>query len=167
METNQEKFEEVYQSHFSFIYNYICYHVRSYDLADDLTADVFLKAWNSFDKYDGQKAGMKTWLCRIAQNTIIDYTRKQKVRGWQEELSESLPSFDNLEMECVNKALYESVLSEVYKLPDKQKEVVLLKYVVELSNKEIALQLGISESNVGTILYRATSVLKENLRILL
>lgn len=159
----QEAFAEMYDNHMADIYRYINYRVGNASLAEDLTADVFEKALRSFDSYKPEKAGPRTWLTAIARNTVIDHFRKagkiEVVRedDAPEEASEE-PEVEE-QVEALEEARQLRLCLTV--LPRLDQDIISLKFGADMNNREIARVLNISESNVGTRLYRAVRRLRD------
>jgi RNA polymerase sigma-70 factor (TIGR02952 family) len=163
-ETDQQ-FTTIFETYYKRIYNYIAYRVSCRYTAEDLTSLVFEKTLSKLDSYSGEKAPFEVWLFAIARNVVNDYYRSRK--------RTSLFSLDTV-MELVSgKKAPEDLLLEEERstrlnhaldtLAVKERNVVALKFGADLKNKEIALLTGISESNVGVILYRSMRKLKSEI----
>ena len=76
--TKREKpdFAEVYEQEYSYVYNYIYMQVMHRENTEDLVSDVFIRAMAHYSGFDPAKASVRTWLCTIARNCMIDYYRK-------------------------------------------------------------------------------------------
>ena len=95
----KEPFETVYNKYFSDIYNFIYAQLLHRERSEDIVSDVFIKAMTNYDRYDPQKASVRTWLTNIARNTLIDEYRKSSIRNHQslddEEGSFTEPSYED------------------------------------------------------------------------
>lgn len=158
----RDSFAELYDENLDKVYRYIWFKVNNVQVAEDLTSTVFEKVLVNFGKYSSDKARFSTWIFSIARNVVIDYYRvnikKQAIPS--EELIE-IPSDDLPPEEEIEKG------EEVKKLQDclkqllwDEQEIVRLKFWAEFNNRQIAEMLGISETNVGTKLYRAVKKLR-------
>lgn len=158
----RDSFAELYDENLDKVYRYIWFKVNNVQVAEDLTSTVFEKVLVNFGKYSSDKARFSTWIFSIARNVVIDYYRvnikKQAIPS--EELIE-IPSDDLSPEEEIEKG------EEVKKLQDclkqllwDEQEIVRLKFWAEFNNRQIAEMLGISETNVGTKLYRAVKKLR-------
>ncbi len=134
------------------IYRYCYFKVHNRTLAEDLTQEAFLKyfAQTSYIHRGKQLA----YLYTIARNLCIDHYRKRKEETLNEEVAEN-------PMEQVERALY--VRMAVEKLPEEMQELILLKYVNQLSVREICAVTGLSRSSE----YRLEKVALQKLRVLL
>ena len=69
-------FEEVYEQNFRYVYNVVYMRVMHRETAEDITSEVFVKAWKNYDRFDPEIATPVTWLCAIANNEVKMYLRK-------------------------------------------------------------------------------------------
>ncbi len=153
----------VYESELPRVYNYFLYKVCDRDLAKDLTATTFERAWAARSKYNHILASPATWLFGIARNVLREDLRRDKATENKLEPlqdDEQLPSALNVEQnfqEQQDQALLKNFLLE---LSDREQDLIALKYGAGLSNREIARATGLSESNVGSILHRTVTNLQ-------
>jgi len=160
----RETFAELYEGYIDKVFRYIQYRVNNVQLAEDLTSAVFEKALVNFSKYSSDKASFSTWIFSIARNVVIDHyrvSRKRQTTSLDEAIempSRDLPPEEELErkeqLECLGVCLAE--------LSEEEQEIIRLKFGAELNNRQIAKMLGLSETNVGTKLYRAVRKLRDN-----
>ncbi len=140
-------FEEIYRENFRYIYNMVYMRVLHRETAEDITSQVFLNALAAFDRFDQENglASPKTWLATIARNAIIDHARLASVRHEQatEELPE-VPVFD--EQDGTQMVLMQEVQRIMSQLNDKEREILTLRDLMELSYREIAEIIGVSEA---------------------
>ncbi|MCQ6557736.1 sigma-70 family RNA polymerase sigma factor [Paenibacillus mendelii] len=128
---------------------------KRHDLADDVTQDVFLNAYRNFESFRGESS-VKTWLLSMARNTSVNYMRTAFMRrvtltAW----ISSKATSPSAEHEVVEQSLSDDIWRTVLKLPLKFREVLILHGKYDLSVKEIADTLGISEGTVKSRLSRA------------
>jgi RNA polymerase sigma-70 factor (ECF subfamily) len=147
------------------IYRYLRYHVASADDADELTAETFLRAVRAASSFDPTRGNAKAWLFRIAQNVLRDARRRERRRG-----SVSIEAFRDLvsdapspEERLLHEEQVRRLLAAMEELPDRDREVVSLRYGSELEYAEMAEILGIREPAVRTRLWRALGRLREAL----
>lgn len=165
MKADKEKafFEMYYQK----VYQTAYFIVKDQYLAQDITQETFLKAFQSMDTLQDQKK-MGAWLATIATRTAIDFIRMQKNRN-------DIPTEDvYIDVEIARKQISSSVEEVVEKnilknairkniaelKPPEYREVLLLKYEYELRDEEIAKHLGVSVGAVKSRLHRARKRLK-------
>lgn len=163
----QEKFAELYEEYMPKIYRYIRYKVNNTQLAEDLTSTTFEKALVNFDKYCSDKASFSTWLFSIARNIVIDHYRvvgRRRVVPLEE--ATGVPMSDLSPDEMVEQSEEMAMLhSCLVKLPHADQEIIRLKFAAELNNRQIAKMLGLSETNVGSRLYRAVKKLRDSFEV--
>ncbi len=161
--STREAFAELYDEYLDKVFRYIQFRVSSVQVAEDLTSAVFEKALVNFGKYSSDRARFSTWIFSIARNAVIDYYRvnikKQSVPA--EELLEKLSEDPSPEEESEKAQELAKLQNCLAKLSWDEQEIIRLKFWAELSNREIAKMMGISESNVGTRLYRAVRKLRD------
>ncbi|MEJ2740741.1 MAG: sigma-70 family RNA polymerase sigma factor [Dehalococcoidia bacterium] len=136
-----EAFGELYDIYLSRIYRYVFYQVKVKMLAEDLTEDIFLKAWKALGKYRGNGPSFQTWLYRIANNHIIDYFRtNHTIAHLDQEISINSYSFqdtgDPSEL-AETSIMNEKILEHVSCLPFNQRQIIILKFMEGLDNRDI------------------------------
>jgi RNA polymerase sigma-70 factor (ECF subfamily) len=157
--------DEVFTIEFPRILNYFRLHGVEEAIAEDLTASTFEKAWSSRQSYRSEKSTVSTWLYTIAHHTMIDYFRTRKNElpldiledrpGRLVCLSPEEAAQRSDDKECLRRILL--------RLPDRERELVALKYGVGMTNRAIAKHTGLSETNVGTILNRVVTALRKQM----
>jgi RNA polymerase sigma-70 factor (ECF subfamily) len=156
----QEAFGEIYNLYFKKIYQFIFYRVSAKEIAEDLTEDVFLKAFTKIAslKEDVTFAG---WLYQIARNKVIDHYREKKIVVALDEVENTLEYESNI-IDVVNLEQQQKVLLKFMKeLTSEQQVVLKLKFFEDLDNAEIADAIGKNEGAVRVIQHRAITKLQE------
>ena len=161
----REIFVELYEEFLPRVFRYIRYRVNSEQETEDLTSVVFEKALVNFEKYSRDKASFSTWIFSIARNTVIDHYRTQARRPSislekaeiETSSNELLP--DDVLVKMEEREKLQSCLS---RLSREEQEIIALKFGAEMNNRQIARATGLSESNVGTKLYRAVRKLRDS-----
>lgn len=156
---NKEKFLAMITQHRKMIYKICHSYCPDPEKRNDLQQEILLQLWNSFGKYDG-RSKISTWMYRISLNTAISFYRKDKKhREKKVEADEwliSLPESESIEQEDPIALLY----CFINKLNDFDKALILL-YLDDYKQEDIAEVLGITKTNVGTKIGRIKKVLKE------
>ncbi len=152
-------FEALYQVELPRIYNFFRYRVGDGQLAEDLTADTFEKAWRHRERYNRDLAAFSTWLFTIARRVAVDYYRKHRAETPLDELVD-VAAGENAEDRAQQRADFARLSVLLARLADRDRELVALKYGAGLTNRAIAGLTGLSESNVGVILHRALQTLR-------
>jgi RNA polymerase sigma-70 factor (ECF subfamily) len=141
------------------IYNFFRYRVGDGPEAEDLTSVTFEKAWRARHRYRRDLAAFTTWLYTIARNVAIDHYRQMHANvPIEEALDVAAAESADAVAEKRSDAARLSHLLEL--LPDREREILSLKYGAGLTNRAIARMTGLSESNVGTIVHRTVALLR-------
>jgi RNA polymerase sigma-70 factor (ECF subfamily) len=160
---DSEAFGEVYDRLVVSIYRYIYYRVSKSE-AEDLTENVFLKAWEKRKSYRKQAGNSFTsWLYRIAHNAVVDYYRA-KAKTDNVELSEDLPNeSSDIDPNKTTQRNFDTIDLAYYirQLPSLQQQVIILKFVNGLTNEEISEILDKNLGALRVIQHRALARLKE------
>ncbi len=151
--------DAVYADQLPRIYNYFRFRLGGGAEVEDLTARTFEKAWSARSRYRRDLAGFSTWLFRIAQNVGVDYLRSRRPHAPLDEAFDVV-----IEITPESEAARDSDLVRLgrltARLSEREQELIALKYGAALNNREIAGLTGLSESNVGTLLYRIVQTLR-------
>jgi len=151
-----------YEAHGQVVYRFVRFHLPSADQAEDVTSDTFLKAFRNADRYDPARGSVRSWLIRIARNTLRDHLRRARVRRHL-----PLSGFRDLVWEAPSaeeRLLHEErvgrLLEAVAALSRADAELISLRYGSGLDTPAIAEVLEIGESAVRTRLWRALARLR-------
>lgn len=155
----EPNWDAVYTEQLPRVYNFFRYRFGNDALAEDLTSRTFEKAWSARARYRRDLAGFATWLISIARNVAVDHLRAQRPHV-PLEAAENVPAKDTPHDEAARDSDIERLVALVAKLPQREQEVLALKYGAEATNRAIAELTGLSESNVGTILHRVVQALR-------
>jgi len=157
-----EAFGQLYDEHMPRIFRFIFLKVGRKETAEDLAHEVFLSAWQNIGNYEFRGFPFSSWLYRIANNAVIDYYRTSKnisdLESLPEEFFSEAPGIAGEIDKGIDLKIIQSALA---KLEANQQNVLIMKFVDELSNKEIAEIIGKSEGAVRVIQHRAIKNLKK------
>ncbi|MFS0553591.1 sigma-70 family RNA polymerase sigma factor [Brevibacillus sp. 179-C9.3 HS] len=153
--------EEVYQLHVNDIYRYLFRLTRDERLAEDLTQETFCRAYSSLDDYHGEK--VRPWLFKVAYHAFVDGHRKQAKRPVT--LVQSLPDQHDHSVvdpadQLVNKELWEIAYDYLERLPEKQRQVILLA-AMQFTYAEMAEVLEIDLADVKRSLFRGRQKMRQ------
>lgn len=162
-----EDFEETYKKYSDKIYRYVYVNTSDPYLAEDITSEVFLRIWKRWNSLKPDY--MQALLYKTAKNIIIDHYRKRKngKKVSLEEMTENgiEPSYDeDLISKIQNDDNIKRVNQAIALLPDNLRDVIILRFTQDLSAKEAAEILEMSEVNVRVLQYRGLKKLKEVLK---
>lgn len=160
-------FTPLYEHYFPRVYSYALYRVEDPDVAADITAQTFEKAYTKLDRYQPEKAAFSTWLFTITANVIRNHKRWCWVRNWisLDHLDAQKDSRPTPEQSVAQQDTINDLIQAVAVLPDREREILALKFGAKLNNREIADLKGLSASHVGVILYRAVRTLRDSLEV--
>ena len=141
------------------VYNYFRFRMGSHIDVEDLTSRTFEKAWRSRSQYKHDLGGVSTWLLKIAQNVAIDDIRARRDHVSIDDVP-PLPTEDSPATDAERASNLARLAALTRALPDRDRDLLALKYGAAANNREIANLTGLSESNVGTLLHRLVQTLR-------
>lgn len=166
----RKKFGQIYDQHIAKIYRFILLKVNSQEIAEDLCSETFLKGWEAFKKSHNPRPdvekieNVQAFLYRIARNLVIDHYRQKS--QFQVVSAESMPIIDpreNLEKRSMVNSDLDTVKAALVNIRPEYQEVIVWRYLEDLSVPEIAKILDKSEETVRVLLHRAVKKLKVEL----
>jgi RNA polymerase sigma-70 factor, ECF subfamily len=156
--SDREAFGDLYELHLEAIYRYLYYRVSDPHEAEDLTEMVFLKAWQALPRYRLAEFPFTSWLYRIAHNLLVDSRRTRKKHVMLDEgLSDGAPS---PEAHLVQREQRQVLQRALACLNEQQQQVLILRFISDLSHAETAQVMGQSEGTVRVIQHRALAALR-------
>jgi RNA polymerase sigma factor (sigma-70 family) len=151
---------EAADQHLDDVFGYLLYLTRDRALADDLAGSTFEKALRSWNRFDPRRGSARTWLLGIARTTALDWFRAEERRRRREQAAAPSELLEEGFLEGLSPAL-EQALAE---LNAGEREVIVLRIVLELDGEQAAGVLGISPTAVSTRLSRALKRLEEKVK---
>ena len=153
---DSEAFGVLYTLYLDSIYRYVYYRVDRAATAEDLTGEVFVRAWEALPSYKVQASPFKSWLYRIAHNLVIDHHRRQSPITIDDEILQRVPAPSApLEQDVLNRQNTEALMEAVKQLDEEEQQVVILRFVEGLPHKKVAETIGKSEETSRVIQHRA------------
>jgi RNA polymerase sigma-70 factor, ECF subfamily len=160
-------FTELYRTHLRDVYSYAYYRIGNHHDAEDLTEQTFLQAYRHFERALRESNGrpLRPWLIRIAHNLAANYYRDRSRRP-QTQLDDAMPiSAPHPTEELVEgREEVQEVLSGVANLPDDRREALIMRFALDMDNREIARALGRSEGATKVLIHRAIRQLEHGLK---
>jgi len=160
------------RTHQARLLRFVTYAIGDYDLAQSITQDTLLKAYNGRESFRGD-CSVNTWLTGIALNVIRDHLRTEKYKFWKRvrstaieitEMTTFLPAVGATpEAQMLAKDRIRQIAETLEQLSAKQRTVFLLKFSEDLSVEEISDLLGMSINTVRTHLHRALTAIRGKL----
>lgn len=159
-EGDTEAFGRVYDHYFLQVYRYTAFRVAP-EVAEDIVADVFVKAWEKLHQYKAMsQVSFGAWLFRIARHTIIDAYRAHRPVEEISEETEDQDTWNRADSRVKSGETLRQVRSAIEQLPRRYREILLLAYVAELPHSEIARVLRLTEGAVRILKFRALKKLE-------
>lgn len=156
-EENVQEFQTFYQENLGLIYRYVYSKVGNREEAEDLTSQIFIKAIRGVDTERGPQSIQK-WLFQVARTTIADYWRvyyRVSVGSLEELLEAGWEGPAEAELTPTSSKPTEHVQRILQALPEHYREVLTCRFLLNLSIKDTALRLNLTEANVKVLQFRA------------
>lgn len=158
---NKQAFGALYQVYFGEIYRYIYYRVYNHEEAEDLTEMVFLKTWEVLQQNQGNHKieNIRAWFYRAAHNRVIDHHRTKKdEQPIEYSIKADQPSLEAM----ISKEEESEYLAKLLKqLNPIQQQVIILRFINQMSHAETAEVLNKNEAHVRVLQYRALKKLRK------
>src|ERR687898_648030 len=160
------QFSDLYRAHLRDVYSYAYYRVGNHHDAEDLTEQTFLQAYRHFERAQRESAGrpLRPWLIRIAHNLAANFYRDRSRRPVTQ-LDDATVLVEPLGTEQLVEGREEvkEVLEGVSKLPEDRREALIMRFALDMDNREIARALGRSEGATKVLIHRAIRQLEHGL----
>ncbi len=157
-----DAFATLYDAYLEQIYRFIFFRVGDEQTAEDLTSQVFLKAWDNLSSYQMRGLPFSAWLFRIARNSVIDFYRTFKETTPLEPAALDKPDpaagvADKVE----RRLLAEEIRRALQHLTEEQQQVLTLRFIEGLSTAEVAQVLGKRQGAIRALQMRGLQALAE------
>jgi RNA polymerase sigma-70 factor (ECF subfamily) len=150
-------FASVADAHLDDVYAYLLYLTGDPTVAEDLTGETFEKALRRWKRFDPSRGSAKTWLCQLARSSALDHLRSERRRRRREEAVAPVDREEPRLVEGLSAELEQALRC----LSASDREVVVLRVVLDLDGESTARLLGISPTACSTRLSRALKKLEE------
>lgn len=160
----KKHFSNIYDKHVTKIYRFVYLKVGSPETAEDLSSEVFMRAWSSFAK--SSIKNIQAFLYGIARNVVADYYRKKGKVQFVSIEETVIVSPESLEEQASVKLDIENIQKVLKELPDDHQDLIIWRYIDELSVPEIMQITGKSEDSVRVGIHRALRALKDKLPLI-
>ena len=162
---DKDAFGMLYERYTERIFNYVYYRTGNVHDAEDLTARVFQRAMNHIHNYTDRGVPFSAWLYRIAHNLVANWHRDRSRK--QEIPIDDLPVLpargDHPETTLVRTEEQDALLRLIRRLPPERQNLLILKFVENLSNAEIGQIMGRSEGAVKSLYHRTLLALRDEI----
>lgn len=162
---NSEYFGLLYDHYLTPIYRFVFLKVSTKAETEDLVHEIFLSAWKNIEDYDHLGFPFSSWLYQIARHKVIDYYRTKKNNLDIENISEENLKVANVVESELDKSLdLNRVKDAIKQLGEDQQNVLIMRFIEDLSYSEISAVLDKSEGAIRLIQHRAIQNLKQIIR---
>lgn len=163
--TDSDAFGALYERYIKQIYNYVYYRTGNVQDAEDLTARVFQRAKQHLPRYTDRGLPFSAWLYRIAHNVVANWHRDE---GRRRALPLNGSVITDLQAEAPEETVNdhrerELLLKAIHQLPGERQQLIILKFVEQLSNAEIGLVMHRSEGAIKSLYHRTLLSLRDEL----
>jgi len=154
--------ESIYREYYKNVYNYIGFRINNHFDAEELASLVFEKAITKWNHYNPDFP-VEAWLIGIAKNTITDYLRAKKRKHFVglDSIADFVSPGKQPDEIVVRDEENRALIVAMSGLKDVERQILSMKFATDLTHREIAKILGLSDSNVGVIVYRAIKKLRK------
>lgn len=165
-EEREKSLETIYNHYKKPIYRFFDIKIRITEDVEDLTAAVFRKVLEGIDNFQWQGLSLSAWIYRIARNTLIDFYRGNDKRRKTTTITDAMHLVSNEDgpegiAEFLD--LKDQLRGLLDDLPDREQNIIYMKFYEGYTNRTIARLTGLSETNVGTIIWRTVRKLREEI----
>ena len=156
---SKEEFEYIYEKYHKQIFLYINKRLQNKEIAEDMTQDVFVQCWKSYNtSYDEEKCF--SGIYELLRKKVKNYYRDRKdLVTFEDYMSDDFTEEVDFEKGIWLEELRDKMAVALKTLSEREQQIIVLSYYDELNSKEIALQLGITDGNVRVIKQRALNKL--------
>jgi RNA polymerase sigma-70 factor (ECF subfamily) len=160
-ESASEQFIQAYEEYAEALYRHCYFRVYSKEKAQDLVSETFYKTWD-YIASGKQVENMRAFLYRVANNLVIDFSRKKKEESLEAalEISPQLEPSIDIRTATDNRLMISYIHEVMKQLPEDSRQIILLRYVDDLDPKDIAVVLNITPNDASVRLNRAHEQLK-------
>jgi len=154
---DQEAFAAIYDQYVDALFRFVVFRVRSEELAQDITSELFLKVWQHLTSKEREVKNLRAWLYQVARNLVADHYRTAQETLPLEQVSEIEDKSEVTLSERLSLAEVEKGLRE---LKGEWQEVIILAHIEGLKHSEIAAVIGKTPAATRVLLHRALKELK-------
>jgi RNA polymerase sigma factor (sigma-70 family) len=157
------QFEMWYEQEVARLFNYISYRVRNRAAAEDLLGTICEKAVTNLHRYDPVQGSIRWWIYGIARHELLHYWRDASRKPGTVSL-DSLPELRtrdaSVEDSAERLAAARSLIHQLSELPEREQELIALRYGADLPTQDIARIMGLTDGNVRVMLHRTLDKLR-------
>lgn len=161
MEEIRNNFSKIYDQYVTKIYRFIYLKVSSQEVAEDLSSEVFVRTWETYRSKSTKIENIQAYLYQVARNIVADHYRTRKVKIVSvEETIDIVDSASSLQDQAVLNLEMDRIQKALATMQGDHQDLIIWRYLDELSVPEIAQITGKTEDNVRVGIHRALQALK-------
>ncbi len=158
---NSDAFAQLYDAYLDRVYRYVYFHVSDDQTAEDITSQVFLKAWENLNRYQFGSSPFLAWLYTIARNQVIDHYRTRKQSVPIEKIVSIPAKEDGVDEQVQFRFDLQAMRDALQFLTDEQQQVLILRFIVGMETREISQLMGKAEGAIRALQMRALQTLSK------
>lgn len=152
--------DEVFTYFSPLLYRFFLTRLTQQTVAEDLTQDVFIKIISKIDTFDEEKGNFPGWVWQIARNTLIDHYREKKEVVFAD-AGEGIEHIVSVVDDVDQRMRVQSIMAAVSRMSEEEQELFSLRYVSDVSYKDMSGMLGRSESALRVAVHRLNNKVKD------
>lgn len=161
---NKQAVGKLYDRHQPHIYRFVWSRVQHQQTAEDMTGEIFIRMVKNLPHYQDGGTPFRAWLYRIARNLLTDYFRQSARQISLDEVENLMESTESLDTVVQHKITVSSVTKALAKIDPEQREVVVMRFLVGLPIKEVAISLNKTVPAVKSLQHRGLQALRATLQ---
>ena len=162
---NKQDIEIIYTQYCDKVSRFVRSKIHYPNDVEDIVQTVFLKVYSNLDKYDEIKASFSTWIYIITRNTVYDYLKDKRDHPVLELIENTEESEEKTDDSLLNQEALEELACALQKLPQNQRDIIILIYYKNLDRRKVAEMFGMTYGQVRYLHDKAMKRLGELLHI--
>ena len=162
---NKQDTGYIYAQYRDKVFGFVRSKIYNQTEVEDILQTVFLKVYSNLDKYDETKASLSTWIYIITRNTVYDYLKDKRDHPVLELIENTEESEEKTDDSLLNQEALEELACALQKLPQNQRDIIILIYYKNLDRRKVAEMFGMTYGQVRYLHDKAMKRLGELLHI--
>ena len=162
---NKQDIGLIYTQYCDKVSRFVRYKIYNPIDVEDIVQTVFLKVYSNLDQYDETKASLSTWIYTITHNTVYDYLKDKRDHPVLELIENTEESEEKTDDSLLNQEALEELACALQKLPQNQRDIIILIYYKNLDRRKVAEMFGMTYGQVRYLHDKAMKRLGELLHI--
>ena len=162
---NKQDIELIYTQYCDKVSRFVRSKIHYPNDVEDIVQTVFLKVYSNLDKYDEIKASFSTWIYIITRNTVYDYLKDKRDHPVIELIENTVYSAEEPDDSLLNQEALEELARALQKLPQNQRDIIILIYYKNLDRRKVAEMFGMTYGQLRYLHDKVIKRLGELLRI--